>query len=419
MISDLEQKQFQRFNRVALARVSEGCFRLPDEPPFWLLPFLDEGCEADSVVSFNDPFSFVANFLVEAEEHWSQCVGHRISSGVYSIQKGDSPELFYECHADYLHEQELLLVELLGEGDPGGIHNSVRAIRSGRLAGETALGQVFRYSPSNSHHHLNGLPAAEIILNNYVGVVFERYNQLYVERFLSNGEGSIFDSLAKTAPREQFLDRIAQLVESPRLSQWYINIGNKGECFLAEVFPEKDSSLRVLIRDVTDQYSTARWLENTDRRSAMSGLLNSVSFEERVSDSIRATKGTSKQLGLAVVKVDGLVDVSDTYGVQTANHFISLVVERILSNTDPICSVFHFHDDEFVVLLESLSPSLNFEELIERLRAELNQQYMIGFLTHDLLVGVGLARYSDLALDLDSDDLTATDFLSAAKSNLR
>jgi len=409
LISKAEHEIFKRFNTVALARVAENEFQIPEEPPFWLLPFLQQGEEANFRVLFNDPLSFIANFLVDAEQKWEQKSIGGISSGIYSIQTGQSPELFYECRADQLHEEPVLLVELIGEGSPGVAYESVRAARSQRLSDNVGLSQNREDLGSAADTFLNGLPAlSAVILNPMLknselsSVVFNTgFKNLYITPdFQFN---TLFEEIFGVEQSQKIWSQV-QLTTSKR------NIGNipvktvrnQTRLMQVELSPAQlvknnnnhREAISIVLRDVTNRICADNWLSTLSDRSTTTGLLNIEMMNRFIKNAIKRSDESNHNFGLLYLKISGFESINDTYGKMTGNSLLSALAERLIETINPVHTVFHLQIDEFALLLENTKGKRELSEIENRVKAAVNQSYQLRYLTHNASVKVGLAEYA-------------------------
>lgn len=418
MVSKSDQAAFRRFNTVALARIAEGVFQIPEEPPFWLLPFLDQGKESNDQIIFDDPLSFIANFLIDGEDRWQlESVGG-ISSGVYSVQTNDSPELFYECRADFVRGEAVLLIELLGEGSPGAIHDAVRAARSQRLAGESGLGQTHLKQSFETNTYLSGMPSYEAFISEDGQIISESCNAAFRQVFASVLVGSprILPCLESLNEFESVLAKVKSALNRGQVENWSVQMANEQERSIQlDVFPLENMTARLVVRDVSDRSCADRWLAGAADRSTVTGLLNGRSFNSRIDNAIKffdelKSEPDKGALGVLYFNVDGFNSINETYGRQAGDALLVAIAERAVSNIGPICTLFHFEADEFVVAVESLESGDSIDVFANSLRETLNEPYMLRFLTHDVSVCLGVAVY-------EQDAATADSLMVFAKNN--
>ena len=398
MISSSTQETLNRFNRVALTRIAVNEFDVPAEPPFWLLPFLDQGRKQKEHFVFDDELSFVANFLIDAEESWTARRFGGTTSGIYSIQSGDSPELFYECRADWLHGEAVLLVELLGEGSPGSIYESVRAARSQRLAEGTENGRQRNYLESAVDTSRNGLPVMQAALDSGDGVTQIRVNSaLYGSDRNSMGAEPTIEGHWGEPIAQEIRDRARSVRSRRQTVSWSMSLpGKDARMILVEAAPDAggSDSIELTITEVTEHAGTEQWLQAMDHRSRLTGLLNDATIDERIRVAAELAESRGKWLGLLNVSLDGFVSINLTYGRQAGEALLAAMAERLVAHLQPLYTVFHMGEDKFVVMLEQQDQTSDLKDISDSVWEALNKPYALRFLSQVISSQVDLTIYA-------------------------
>lgn len=393
MIAKSIHDVFKRFNTVALARVSESEFQIPAEPPFWLLPFLDQGTEQAGRVVFDDELSFVANFLIDAEEKWRTKSFDELSSGIYSVQSGESPELFYECKADSLDGTPVLLIELVGEGSPSSAYESIRAARSQRLADESSgVAFVQKQLAESVDPYLNGLPTFSAHLGKSGQLSSVEFNSLFKSLdFDLVDADSTLASIFGVDRSNEILGRVKTALEANQADKWsYSQGGDVGQILQVELRPEQTGATHILIRDISDRSFADRRLNALAYRSPVTGLLNGQSLQRHSQLATECAQASGTMAGVLQLNIESFSGITSTYGKQAGESLLSAVSQRLLNTLSPIHSAFHLQEDQFCVIVECAASVEQLESIAAVVRAAMSKPYILRFLTHTIAVTVRL-----------------------------
>ncbi len=99
---------------VMLEPFSEGIFKLVGTAPDWFSKFYPSLTPGDEVLKLSENFSFVENFLIDADSFWEQSNNGRLKSGTFIETDLLGNEYALEASALFLGEKKILLFELLG-----------------------------------------------------------------------------------------------------------------------------------------------------------------------------------------------------------------------------------------------------------------------------------------------------------------
>ncbi len=99
---------------VMLEYGSDDGYKLTGKPPEWFRQFYPSAVIGDQIQELTENFSFVENFLIDAELFWDANSGSRLKSGVFIEIDADGKEHAVEASAVFINGKKILLLELLG-----------------------------------------------------------------------------------------------------------------------------------------------------------------------------------------------------------------------------------------------------------------------------------------------------------------
>jgi len=99
---------------VMLEAAPGDVFKLAGKPPEWFQKFYPSAVMGDQIPELADNFSFVENFLIDADLFWQQNSEGRFKSGTFIEIDLDGKEYAVEASAVFLSNKKILLFELLG-----------------------------------------------------------------------------------------------------------------------------------------------------------------------------------------------------------------------------------------------------------------------------------------------------------------
>ncbi|AFY45409.1 sensor histidine kinase KdpD [Nostoc sp. PCC 7107] len=109
LLSDL----FLSLNILVLEKVDIGLFRVTAQPPNWLRRFCSQELKFGmNMLIPQEEFTFLENFLFDAEDFWSSNSIGKLSSGIWSQKNLIGYEEQLEAYTLCVHESKILLIEL-------------------------------------------------------------------------------------------------------------------------------------------------------------------------------------------------------------------------------------------------------------------------------------------------------------------
>ncbi|WGV25246.1 sensor histidine kinase [Halotia branconii] len=107
---------FATLNILVLERVDINLFKIISNVPPWLVHFCRQNFTPGmDILIPQEEFSFLENFLIDAEEFWQNNSNIKLSSGLWSEVDLNGEECQLEAYAICVDTKKILLIELLGD----------------------------------------------------------------------------------------------------------------------------------------------------------------------------------------------------------------------------------------------------------------------------------------------------------------
>jgi diguanylate cyclase (GGDEF)-like protein/PAS domain S-box-containing protein len=221
------------------------------------------------------------------------------------------------------------------------------------------------------------------------------------------------------APIAQFLEfelrNAEQPVGVPRAARWKRKDGTVLDVQVAEIADTTDGSAQYLVRDVTEIKNREAALAHRAEHDWLTGLVNRARFESRLDEMLTggvgpARLGTSRQVAVLFIDLDGFKPINDRYGHAAGDAVLVAVAERLKDSTRGSDLVARLGGDEFAILLEVRDHD-EVTRVANRILASLDDP-----ITHEadaLKVGASIG-VADTHVGGEAPALTAAELLHAA-----
>ncbi|MEJ2692176.1 MAG: EAL domain-containing protein [Candidatus Thiodiazotropha sp.] len=151
------------------------------------------------------------------------------------------------------------------------------------------------------------------------------------------------------------------------------------------VFDESDRFLgrRVTVRDITDQKRDEETIHTLAYFDPLTQLPNRRLFMDRLTHAIQVSRRSGQYGALMMMDLDHFKSLNDTQGHDVGDSLLEEVAKRLLATIRAHDTVSRIGGDEFVILLEDLSDSIEVaagraETIAEKIRLELSKPYLLG-----------------------------------------
>jgi diguanylate cyclase (GGDEF)-like protein/PAS domain S-box-containing protein len=153
----------------------------------------------------------------------------------------------------------------------------------------------------------------------------------------------------------------------------------------------------VSAQDITERRKAEQELREmtaslTERavRDPLTGLANRGLLEERLRSALSRDARSGESTGALFLDLDGFKAVNDRHGHGVGDIVLRTVADRLVAAVRPSDTVARMGGDEFVVLVETASEAA-LQALVQRLSAEVARPVVVGHLTLEVGVSIGLA----------------------------
>lgn len=148
------------------------------------------------------------------------------------------------------------------------------------------------------------------------------------------------------------------------------------------------------LHDITQRKAMEAEREREARRDALTGLLNRRAFMELLPQALARADRSNKPLALLFLDLDGFKVVNDTLGHEAGDELLRHAGAMLLQSVRQTDSVVRLAGDEFVVLLESLSPGAADGHVVaEKILARLSAPLMLPHGQARVSASIGIAVY--------------------------
>ena len=202
---------------------------------------------------------------------------------------------------------------------------------------------------------------------------------------------------------------------APRQGRWKRIDGSVRYVEVAKIADTSDGTAQYLVRDVTDRHRREAALAHRAEHDSLTGLVNRSRFEARLDEllapgSASVRLGTSRQIAVLFIDLDGFKPVNDRYGHAAGDAVLVAVAERLRDSTRGSDLVARLGGDEFAVLLE-VRDHAEVIAVSERILASLEQPII--FDGADLRVGASIGM-ADTHIGGDEMPMPAAELLRTA-----
>jgi diguanylate cyclase (GGDEF)-like protein/PAS domain S-box-containing protein len=322
--------------------------------------------------------------------HLNASVGARIHAITKQVKKGaadDEPEQGLQLHADELRE--------LADS----VSRYIRTTLDAQKSSDERYRRLVELAPDG------------VIMCTKASIKFANPAALQIA-----GAKSRYDLIG--APIAQFLEfddeNAEQPVGVPRAGRWKRKDGTVLEVQVAEIGETRDGSSQYVVRDVTEIKNREAALAHRAEHDWLTGLVNRARFESRLHEmlvpGVPGRLGTSRQIAVLFIDLDGFKPVNDRYGHAAGDAVLVAVADRLRDSTRGSDLVARLGGDEFAVLLEVRDHD-EVTRVAQRIQGSFERP--IVYDGQELRVGASIG-IADTHVDDESAALSAAELLHAA-----
>jgi diguanylate cyclase (GGDEF)-like protein/PAS domain S-box-containing protein len=152
------------------------------------------------------------------------------------------------------------------------------------------------------------------------------------------------------------------------------------------------SGLVATIHDVTERRAFEQQLEAQAFRDPLTGLANRILFAERVERAVVRARRSRRLPSVLYLDMDDFKRINDTFGHAIGDRVLVEVAHRIEQTIRSEDTAARLGSDEFAVLLDETSDTLEAVALAERLEAAFAAPFAAGGSLFSLLSSIGIVR---------------------------
>ena len=159
-------------------------------------------------------------------------------------------------------------------------------------------------------------------------------------------------------------------------------------------------------RDVTERKKSEQIIQGLAYSDTLTGLPNRRLLLDRLQQALATSGRRQRKSALLLVDLDDFKIINDTVGHQQGDRLLEQVARRLTSCVREGDTVARFGGDEFVVILEDLSPdaldaAAQAEAVAEKIRSTLHQVYQLDNSTHHNSASIGITLFGDRLESID------------------
>ena len=199
-------------------------------------------------------------------------------------------------------------------------------------------------------------------------------------------------------------EKILQVLESQKNChdfEFERSAGNASRCYLADISlarMEEKNAVMFMVQDITSRKRSEEKIYRLAFYDSLTNLPNRRLLHERLLQSMSLSARSGKHGALMFIDLDNFKTLNDTQGHDVGDLLLKEVAHRLVGNVREGDTVARLGGDEFVVALESLSSisseaATQAEMISEKIRAELNQSYLLGGIEHHSSPSIGVTLF--------------------------
>ena len=253
------------------------------------------------------------------------------------------------------------------------------------------------------------------------------------EELVGKSDRDFFDE--HTAQNIERNDRLV-VDEGKRLSEEEINVLSKtGEkrVFLSVKIPLRDGNnsnyaLCGISTDITEHQKIQDELHHLAFYDSLTGLANRRQLLEHMKHALASGEKTGFEGAVLMIDLDGFKVFNDTVGHEQGDRLLQKVSQRISSSLRSTDTAGRLGADDFMVILEDLSPDyeqaiIDARDFAMNLLRDLAQPYQLDTLTHVTSATIGITMFSDTKTNVEgllkSADLALADAKASGRGTMR
>lgn len=240
----------------------------------------------------------------------------------------------------------------------------------------------------------------------------ESFDIIFTEYLFSNDTGNEFLSEAKALnPSAQIIVVSAEMDST--LGASLIKAGATDYLVKGEI---SAFSLERSLRYVLQLRKAYQQLSYHDQYDPLTGLVNRILFNDRLSHAIQRAERSRQKVVLLVINLDNFKNINLSYSREAGDMVIQAVADRLKSCVRKSDSLARTSGDEFAIVLEGVTAESDVLRMVHQITEELGKPYGVpGDQTH-MGCSIGISFYPSAGVNAESLMRAANLAMSQAKT---
>ena len=171
--------------------------------------------------------------------------------------------------------------------------------------------------------------------------------------------------------------------------------------------------------DISDQVYVEKTLRQAANVDPLSGVLNRTGFNQLYSQAFEEVRRKGEPLTLAYIDLDRFKYVNDQYGHEYGDQLLKYAAERLVGSVKRSDIVARLGGDEFAVIIRGEMAPPILEVVATKMMQALGRPYTLGEVRYRCTCSIGLARYPEDAMEMESLIKAADNAMYIAKTSGR
>ena len=147
------------------------------------------------------------------------------------------------------------------------------------------------------------------------------------------------------------------------------------------------------VRDVSKQKALEEKLKHVAEHDALTGLVNRLLFEDRISQAMILTKRHNSNMAVCFIDVDDFKKINDGLGHAMGDSVLCTFAYHLKKNIRDEDTLARFGGDEFALLLMDINNKEDVVRLIKKLMVSFSNDFLIKNVNIKISVSIGIAMY--------------------------
>jgi diguanylate cyclase (GGDEF)-like protein len=162
------------------------------------------------------------------------------------------------------------------------------------------------------------------------------------------------------------------------------------------------SSVRGVVRDITQSYQLEKRITHMALHDALTGLPNRVLLEDRCSLSLSMAHRSGQKVAVGFIDVDHFKNVNDAFGHKTGDGLLIALANALKQSLRSEDSLSRWGGDEFIILLPGLNDIESVRQIAQKLLDTCAHAIRLDENEFNITFSMGFAIYPDDADNVDT-----------------